>query len=48
MKNSIVIGINWEQNSTAALMLNGKIIACVSEEKDFLELKMMKDILLMR
>ncbi len=33
MKNSIVIGINWEQNSTAALMLNGKIIACVSEER---------------
>ena len=33
MKNSIVIGINWEQNSTAALMINGKIIACVSEER---------------
>ena len=35
MKNSreIIIGINWEQNSTASLMINGKIVACVSEER---------------
>ena len=32
-KDSILIGINWEQNATAALMINGKIIACVSEER---------------
>lgn len=29
----IVLGINWEQNSTAALMINGKIVSCVSEER---------------
>ncbi len=28
-----MIGINWEQNSTAALMIDGQIIACVSEER---------------
>jgi|TARA_B100001964_G_scaffold244123_1_gene324338 carbamoyltransferase len=35
MKNSkeIVIGIYWGQNSTASLMVNGEIIACVSEER---------------
>jgi len=32
-KNNIILGINWEQNSTAALMLNGKIVACSSEER---------------
>ena len=29
----IVIGINWEQNSTAALMVDNKIVGCVSEER---------------
>ena len=33
MKREIVLGINWEQNSTVALMINGKIISCVSEER---------------
>jgi len=33
MKKNIILGINWEQNSTVALMLNGKIIACSSEER---------------
>ncbi len=33
MKKNIILGINWEQNSTAALMLNGEIIACSSEER---------------
>ena len=28
-----MIGINWEQNSTAALMIDGQILACVSEER---------------
>ena len=28
-----IIGINWEQNSTAALLIDGKIAACVSEER---------------
>ena len=32
-KKEIIIGINWEQNSTAALMIEGKIIASVSEER---------------
>jgi len=31
--DSILIGINWEQNSTACLMINGEVIACVSEER---------------
>jgi len=33
MQKNIILGINWEQNSTVALMLNGKIIACSSEER---------------
>ena len=33
MKKEILLGINWEQNSTVALMVNGKIISCVSEER---------------
>ena len=32
-KKDIMIGINWEQNSTAALMIDGQILACVSEER---------------
>ena len=30
---SIIIGINWEQNSSVALLINGKIIEAVSEER---------------
>lgn len=30
---SIIIGINWEQNSTASLWINGKLKGCVSEER---------------
>ena len=30
---NIVIGINWEQNSTAALMVDNQIVGCVSEER---------------
>ena len=33
VKNHIILGINWEQNSTAALMINGKIVGCSSEER---------------
>ena len=33
IKREVVLGINWEQNSTACLMINGKIVACVSEER---------------
>ena len=33
MKKEIIIGINWEQNSTVALMIDGKIKSCVSEER---------------
>ena len=29
----IYIGINWEQNSTAALMVDGKILGSISEER---------------
>jgi len=29
----VIIGINWEQNSTAALMIDGKIVGCSSEER---------------
>jgi carbamoyltransferase len=29
----IIIGINWEQNSSAALMIDGKIISAASEER---------------
>ena len=32
-QRKICIGINWEQNSTAALMINDKIVGCVSEER---------------
>ena len=32
-KKSVIVGINWEQNSTAALMIDGKIVGCVSEER---------------
>jgi len=32
-RKSVIIGINWEQNSTAALMISGKIAGCVSEER---------------
>ena len=33
MKKEIILGINWEQNSTAAIMVNGQIVSCVSEER---------------
>ena len=33
MKKNILLGINWEQNSTAALMINGEIVGCSSEER---------------
>jgi len=29
----IILGINWEQNSSASLMINGKIVGCSSEER---------------
>ncbi|MDA9134160.1 hypothetical protein N9J34_01475 [Candidatus Pelagibacter ubique] len=29
----IILGINWEQNSTAALMIDGAVVACSSEER---------------
>ena len=29
----IIIGINWEQNSSASLMINGNIVGCSSEER---------------
>jgi carbamoyltransferase len=32
MKN-IIIGINWEMNSSASLMIDGKIVSAVSEER---------------
>ena len=31
--NEIIIGINWKQNSTASLMINGEIKGCVNEER---------------
>ena len=31
--NKYIIGINWEQNSTAAIILEGKILECISEER---------------
>ena len=43
----IYIGINWEQNSTAALMVDGKILGSISEER-FSRIKMMKDTLIKR
>ncbi len=33
LNRNVVIGINWEQNSTAALMINNQIVGCVSEER---------------
>ena len=39
----IIIGINWEQNSSAALMIDGKIISAASEER-FSNKKMMRAI----
>ena len=30
---NIIIGINWEQNSTAAIMIDNKLVGCVSEER---------------
>ena len=30
---NIIIGINWEQNSTAAIMINNQLVGCVSEER---------------
>ena len=32
-EKSIIIGINWEQNSTACLMIDGRIIGAISEER---------------
>jgi len=29
----IILGINWEQNSSAALMIDGKIVSAISEER---------------
>ncbi len=29
----IILGINWEQNSSASLMVDGKILSCSSEER---------------
>jgi carbamoyltransferase len=33
MKKNIVLGINWEQNSSVALMIDGKIVEAVAEER---------------
>ena len=34
MKNrNIILGINWEQNSSASLMIENKIVGCSSEER---------------
>jgi len=33
MDRIIILGINWEQNSSACLMINGKIISAISEER---------------
>ena len=30
---TIILGINWEQNSSAALMIDGKIVSAISEER---------------
>jgi carbamoyltransferase len=30
---NVILGINWEQNSSAAPMINGKIVGCTSEER---------------
>ena len=32
-KRQIILGINWEQNSTAAIMIDGEIVGCCSEER---------------
>mgnify|MGYP004341549973 CR=1 FL=1 len=32
-RRKISIGINWEQSSTAALMINNSIAGCVNEER---------------
>ena len=32
-KRSIILGINWEQNSSASLMIDGRIVSAVSEER---------------
>jgi len=32
-KKKIVLGINWEQNSSVALMINGEIKEAVAEER---------------
>ena len=40
---NIVIGINWEQNSTAALMVDNQIVV-VLVRKDLQISRMMKDI----
>jgi carbamoyltransferase len=29
----VILGINWEQNSTVSLMIDGRIVACISEER---------------
>lgn len=33
MKKNIVLGVNWEQNSSVALMIDGKIVEAVAEER---------------
>ena len=40
-EKSIIVGINWEQNSTACLMIDGRIVGAISEER-FTRVKMMK------
>ena len=43
MKSSInIIGINWQCNSSACLMINGEIVDL--QGKGLVELKMMRDI----
>ncbi len=32
-EKSIIVGINWEQNSTACLMIDGRIVGAISEER---------------
>ena len=32
-QNEIILGIQWEMNSSASLMINGEIISAVSEER---------------
>ena len=33
MSKIIILGINWEQNSSASLMIDGKIVSGISEER---------------